>query len=98
MGTLARDLAIGLRFLAKTPAVTAVAILSLGLGIGANTAIFTIVNALFFHTIPVRDPANLLHVRAGEARATCTPLQKFNLAKLSPPPRPPLSCRASPPT
>src|SRR5579883_2008468 len=62
MRTVARDLLLGARLLAKTPALTAVAILSLGLGIGANTAIFTIVNALFMHGVPVRDPSSLMFV------------------------------------
>jgi predicted permease len=62
MRTVVRDLALGTRLLLKTPALTIVAILSLGLGIGANTAIFTIVNALFIHTVPVQDPGNLMYV------------------------------------
>jgi hypothetical protein len=45
-----------LRTLAKSPGVTAVVILSLALGIGANTAIFTLINAVMFKTLPVRDP------------------------------------------
>src|SRR5690349_21048177 len=68
MGTLARDIALGARLLAKNPGLTVVAILSLGLGIGANTAIFTIVNALFIQTVPVRDPANLMFVYTLDAR------------------------------
>ena len=40
------------RVLAKTPVVTAVAIVSLALGIGANTAIFSILNALFLRSLP----------------------------------------------
>src|SRR5438874_4368717 len=68
MRTIARDLLLGARLLAKTPALTAVAILSLGLGIGANTAIFTIVNALFIHTVPVQDPARLMFVYTLDSR------------------------------
>src|SRR5947209_16510223 len=68
MRTVARDLLLGARLLAKTPALTAVAILSLGFGIGANTAIFTIVNALFIHTVPVREPAGLMIVYTLDSR------------------------------
>src|SRR5947209_5542735 len=68
MRTVARDLFLGARLLAKTPALTAVAVLSLGLGIGANTAIFTIVNALFMHTVPVHDPASLMFVYTLDSR------------------------------
>jgi predicted permease len=48
--------------LAKSPVVTAVAILSLALGIGANTAIFSLLNALLLRPLPVRDPARLVHL------------------------------------
>ncbi len=68
MRNVARDLLLGARILAKTPALTTVAILSLGLGIGANTAIFTIVNALFIHTVPVQDPAGLMFVYTLDSR------------------------------
>jgi putative ABC transport system permease protein len=46
----------------KTPVVTAVAIVSLALGIGANTAIFSILNALFLRSLPVRDPQQLVAI------------------------------------
>jgi len=56
MGTFMQDLRYGIRVLAKSPAFTAVAVLSLTLGIGANTTIFTLAKAVFLHAIPVRDP------------------------------------------
>src|SRR5689334_210757 len=68
MRTVARDLLHGARLLAKNPGLTAVAVLSLGLGIGANTAIFTIVNALFIHSAPVRDAARLMFVYTLDSR------------------------------
>ena len=52
------------RNLAKSPAFTTVAILSLALGIGANTAIFTLINALLLRDLPVRDPEQLVQLRA----------------------------------
>jgi macrolide transport system ATP-binding/permease protein len=60
MGTFLQDLRYGLRMLAKSPGFTAVAVLSLTLGIGANTTIFTLAKAIFFHSIPVSDPGSLM--------------------------------------
>jgi putative ABC transport system permease protein len=67
-----RDLLLACRSLRATPIVTLVAIASLVLGIGANTAIFSVTNSLLLRTLPVRDPSRLVlisdaartHVRA----------------------------------
>src|SRR6266576_2708960 len=53
------DLRLAIRSLRATPIVTAVAILSLALGIGANTAIFSLVNSLLLRTLPVVEPQRL---------------------------------------
>src|ERR671922_2645391 len=56
---LRRDLRFSLRSLRATPVVTAVAALSLALGIGANAALFSILNGLTIKALPVRDPQGL---------------------------------------
>src|ERR1041384_5395260 len=58
--TLLRDLRYGFRMLRRSPGITAVAILSLGLGIGANTALFSVVDAVLLKTLPVEAPEQLI--------------------------------------
>jgi len=65
-----QDIRYGARMLAKTPGVTAVAILSLALGIGANTTIFTLVNALLLHPLPLENTDRLVAVFTSDARNT----------------------------
>ena len=55
-----RDVLYGLRLLAKNPGFAAVAVLTLALCIGANTAIFSVINAVMFKALPVRDPNHLM--------------------------------------
>lgn len=59
-----RDLRYGLRMLRRNPALAAVATLSLALGIGANTAIFSFIDAILLRSLPVRQPDSLVIVRA----------------------------------
>jgi predicted permease len=58
--TAAQDVRFGLRSLSKSPLFTAVVVVTLALGIGANTAIFGLVNAVMLQSIPVKDPAQLV--------------------------------------
>jgi putative ABC transport system permease protein len=66
---LMRDLRVALRSLRATPVVSAVAVLSLTLGIGANTAIFSIVNGLLLRSLPVAEPERLVTISSDSAIA-----------------------------
>jgi predicted permease len=65
-----RDVRLGVRSLLAAPLVTLAAVLSLALGIGANTAIFSILDGLILRPLPVRDPASLVHVTDSVRRDT----------------------------
>jgi predicted permease len=62
MATLRQDVRYALRMLRRSPGFTAVAVLSLSLGIGANTAIFGLIDTLMLRSLPVRDPGRLVEL------------------------------------
>src|ERR1044071_699727 len=61
-----RDLLYGVRMLRKNPGFTAVAVLTLALGVGANTAIFQLIDAVRLRTLPVADPERLVGVQLAD--------------------------------
>jgi predicted permease len=69
VATFWRDVRFGLRTLRKSPAFTATAVLTLALGIGATTAIFTLAHAVLLRSLPVANPSEL--IRIGDANICC---------------------------
>jgi putative ABC transport system permease protein len=68
--TLFLDIRYGFRILGRTPVITSVAILSLALGIGANTAIFSLIDTVMLRMLPVNKPEELMQVRMRDQRST----------------------------
>jgi len=62
MGTLLKDLRYGIRMLAKTPGFTLVAVLSLALGIGVNTTVFSLLDAVILRSLPIQQPEQIVDI------------------------------------
>lgn len=68
VGSIWQDVKGGLRLMAKRPGFTAAAVLSLALGIGANTTVFSLVSAVFLRPVPVQDPDRVVSVYTQDTR------------------------------
>src|SRR5258705_10862544 len=85
METLFRDIRYGIRSLLKRPGFTAVALIALALGIGANTAIFSLVNAVLLRPLPFAEQDRLVwiwgNMRNGGNRGSVSPLDFLDYRK-----------------
>ena len=88
------DLRYGLRGLVKHRGFALAAVLSLALGIGANTTIFTLLNAIFLRPLPVRDPGRLAAVftTGGFLACCCFPTRTTRTTGITTPSSLPCSC------
>jgi putative ABC transport system permease protein len=75
--TLLQDVRYGLRILERTPVISGIAVLSLALGIGANTAIFSLIDTVMLRMLPVEKPEELMQVRIHNPRSPNEPNPTF---------------------
>lgn len=74
MEKLARDIRYGCRTLRRSPGYTLMAVLTLGLGIGANTALFTVINGVLLRPLPYRAPEQIVHLEQMASRIGPDPI------------------------